>query len=227
MKANPSLFSENKIFFTGCAVLFLLSTFLLVSKGNVAAFIFLNPYHSPGLDRFFIYFTHFGDGLFAVGLILILFFLFKKKQMALALLYAFLLSGLIAQVIKNTIRMPRPRLFFEPGQYTHYIDGVSLANTSSLPSGHTATAFAVATVLAIMIQHKNWQLVLLLAAASAGYSRIFLAQHFLFDVLIGAITGVLSGIFAFYLSRNEKFLALLNKVPEINFKSSTSDKKTA
>lgn len=227
MKATPSLFSQNKIFFIGCTVLFLLSAFLLISKGNAAAFIFLNPYHSPGLNSFFIYFTHFGDGLFAVGLILILFILFKKKQMALALLYGFLLSGLVAQVIKNTIRMPRPRLFFEPGQYTHYIDGVSLANNSSLPSGHTATAFAVATVLAIMIKNKNWQFVLLLAAASAGYSRIFLAQHFLFDVLIGAITGVLSGVIAFFLSRNEKVLALLNKIPELNFSSSPSDKKAA
>jgi membrane-associated phospholipid phosphatase len=37
-----------------------------------------------------------------------------------------------------------------------------------------------------------------------GYSRIYLAQHFLLDVMIGAVIGTVSGISAFYLATNSK-----------------------
>jgi membrane-associated phospholipid phosphatase len=129
-------------------------------------------------------------------------FYFKNKPLAIALLLSFLLSGLVAQIIKNLVTSPRPRLFFKPGQYSHFIDGVSLANNSSFPSGHTATAFALSAVLAIMIKNKNWHLFFLFVAATVGYSRIYLAQHFLLDVLIAAVIGTLSGIAAVVITKN-------------------------
>jgi hypothetical protein len=42
------------------------------------------------------------------------------------------------QIIKNLVNAPRPRLFFEAGQYLYFIDGISLANHSSFPSGDDA-----------------------------------------------------------------------------------------
>jgi membrane-associated phospholipid phosphatase len=55
-----------------------------------------------------------------------------------------------------------------------------------------------------MMKNKNLQLLVLAAAILVGYSRIYLAQHFLLDVLVGALLGSISGVLAFYLAQNRK-----------------------
>ncbi len=190
------------IFFGGLLISLTLCVFLLTIFGKEVAFLTLNNYHSFYLNVFFINYTFVGDGIFALCLVGMMFFYYKRKQQAFALLYSFLISGIAAQLIKNLVNSPRPKLYFEAGQYLHFIDGVSLANNSSFPSGHTATAFAIATVMAMMIQNKNWQLLILPAALLVGYSRIYLAQHFLVDVLVGMIIGCASGAAAVYFAKN-------------------------
>lgn len=206
MQTNPSVFRQNKFYFGALIFILLFSTLFLLVNGKTAAFISLNAYHPFLLNVFFINYTFIGDGIFALCLIAAIFFYYKRKQQGLALLYSFLISGLIVQVIKNLVDSPRPRLFFEAGQYLHFIDGVSLANNSSFPSGHTATAFAIATVMALMMKDKSWQLLILIAAILVGYSRIYLAQHFLLDVVIGALLGSCSGLLAVYLAMNVKLI---------------------
>jgi undecaprenyl-diphosphatase len=61
----------------------------------------------------------------------------------------------------------------------------------SFPSGHTMTAFAVATPL--MLHYPELAPWLLFCAASIATSRILLGMHFLSDVVAGAILGVLLG----------------------------------
>jgi membrane-associated phospholipid phosphatase len=204
MQTHPSVFRQNKIYFTGLLLILLLSIFFLLINGKAAAFISLNSYHPFLLNVFFINYTFIGDGIFALCLIAAMFFYFKKKQQGFALLYSFIISGIGVQIIKNLIDSPRPKLFFEAGQYLHFIDGVTLANNSSFPSGHTATAFAIATVMVLMMKDKKWQLFILIAAILVGYSRIYLAQHFLLDVLIGAVIGSSSAVLAVYLAKNIK-----------------------
>ena len=94
---------------------------LLLTLGKGASFISLNAYHSFALNVFFINYTFFGDGIFAISLILFC-FIYKQKQLGLHLLVSFLFSGVIVQIIKNTVSAPRPKLFFEAGQYLYFID---------------------------------------------------------------------------------------------------------
>jgi membrane-associated phospholipid phosphatase len=204
MQTNPSMLRQNKIYFTGLVTVLLFSSLFLLINGKAAAFISLNSYHPFLLNVFFINYTFVGDGIFALCLTAALLFYYKRKQQGLALLYSFLISGIAVQIIKNLVNSPRPKLFFEAGQYLHFIDGVSLANNSSFPSGHTATAFALATVMVLMMKDKSWTLLILIATVLVGYSRIYLAQHFLLDVLIGAVIGSASGIFSVYLAQNIK-----------------------
>ncbi len=204
MQNKLSLWNKNKIYFTGLLCILLFSAAFLVFNGKTAAFISLNSYHPFLLNVFFINYTFIGDGIFALCLIAAMFFYFKRKQQGFALLYSFLISGIGVQIIKNLVESPRPKLFFEAGQYLHFIDGVSLANNSSFPSGHTATAFAIATVMVLMMKDKSWQLFILIAAILVGYSRIYLAQHFLLDVIVGAVIGSSSGVIAVYLAKNIK-----------------------
>ena len=197
---------NNRMFFSGFLLVLRTGFFSLLICGKTATFISLNNYHPFWLNVFFINYTFFGDGIFAISIIAACYFYFKKKQQALALLYAFLLSGLAVQVIKNLVNSPRPKLFFEHGQYLHFIQNVSLSGYASFPSGHTTTAFAFATVLILTLKNKNWQLPLLFAAVLAGYSRIYLAQHFLIDVLAGALIGCITAFPAVYLAQNTRHI---------------------
>lgn len=204
MQTKHSMLRQNKTYFTGLIAVLLFSSLFLLINGKAAAFISLNSYHPFFLNVFFINYTFVGDGIFALCLIATILFYYKRKQQGLALLYSFLISGIAVQIIKNLTNAPRPKLFFEAGQYLHFIDGVSLANNSSFPSGHTATAFAIATVMVVMMKDKSWQLLILIATVLVGYSRIYLAQHFLLDVMIGAMIGSASGILSVYLAKNIK-----------------------
>ncbi len=173
---------------------------LLAIEGKAGAFILLNTWHSPFADIFFTYYTDVGDGLFSVALVVMLFLLLKDKRLSVAMLSAFLLAGLLAQILKRIANEARPKLYFKAGQYNHFIDGVTLSNTASFPSGHTATAFAAATVLAMITKNKTVQVLVFLAAVMVGFSRIYLAQHFILDVLVGAVTGCGAGIFCMYMA---------------------------
>ena len=59
----------------------------------------------------------------------------------------------------------------------------------SLPSGHTAAAFLMATIIGHF--YPDLSLVMLTWALTIGGSRIFLGVHFLSDVVIGALLGLL------------------------------------
>lgn len=198
-KINAAV-NQNGIYFGGLMLMLFSAVLFLVFNGKEAAFISLNSYHPFYLNVFFINYTFMGDGIFALCLIAVIYFYFKRKQCAVAMLGSFLISGIAAQIIKNLVNSPRPKLYFEAGTYLNFIDGVTLTGNSGFPSGHTATAFAIATVLALMAKNKKWQLLILPAVALVGYSRIYLAQHFLLDVIAGALLGSVSGVFAFHLA---------------------------
>jgi undecaprenyl-diphosphatase len=61
----------------------------------------------------------------------------------------------------------------------------------SFPSGHTMTAFAVATCLSVF--YPSLTAGLFFCAVSIAISRVILGMHFLSDVLAGAAIGVLAG----------------------------------
>lgn len=204
MQTTPSMLQQNKIYFSGLLTVLLSGFILLLVNGKAAAFISLNSYHPFLLNVFFVNYTFIGDSVFALCLIAVLLFYYKKKQEGLALLYSFLLAGIIVQTIKNLVSTPQVKLFFEPGQYLHSVDEINLANFPGFPSGHTATVFAIATVIVLMMKNKNWQLIILIAAIIGGYSRMYLAQHFLLDIMIGIMIGSVSGILAVYLAKNIK-----------------------
>ncbi|MEI9933571.1 MAG: phosphatase PAP2 family protein [Ferruginibacter sp.] len=111
---------------------------------------------------------------------------------------AFLSSGILAQIVKHIYNSPRPKFYFGNTEDQYFIKGIDFAFNNSFPSGHTATAFAVATVLVLNLQNKKLQLPLLFAALLVAFSRIYLGQHFLLDVLVGAFIGVVCGIGCVY-----------------------------
>lgn len=92
--------------------------------------------------------------------------------------------------------MPRPRIVFDASVYNNFIEGVTVSGHHSFPSGHTATAFALVFTIILLIKSKATKWLVLFLAFGVAYSRIYLGQHFLSDVLAGAFIGILCGVFS-------------------------------
>lgn len=177
-------------------VIFLLLIVCLFSK--TSSFVGANFFHCPLLDQLFAYYTFLGDGLFAVMLALACFVL-RRRAVAVKLFLVFILSGLAAQVLKKLFHAPRPKSFFAEQFYTHFIEGITHSGFTSFPSGHTTTAFAVAAILSFNCRRQTTCMIAFWTAVLVGYSRIYLGQHFVEDVLAGIITGISSAVFIEYI----------------------------
>jgi membrane-associated phospholipid phosphatase len=193
MNKLRSIIVANRNFLLCYGFFFTVGLIFLLSEGKTATFLFLNPFHQYFLDLFFIGFTYLGDGIFTVAVIIFLMVLRRWPQ-AWELLIGFLLSALLAQVLKNLFSMPRPWEVFNHGEYLYFIKDITHRGFSSFPSGHSTTVFTLVTMLAIFEKNKRTNVFYLLGAVAVGYSRIYLGQHFLTDVLMGSFLGVTTAI---------------------------------
>lgn len=191
-------------FFWGTTMLVVVGLIVWWWIPKAELFLFLNRRHTWMGDQFFKYYTHVGDGLFAIMLALIM-FAFGKRKLPILILLSFLLSGAIVQIVKKMDPHPRPGLYFEKTTFVHAVDGVLHKGKNSFPSGHTTTAFATASLLALATQRKVYQLLYLAAAILVGYSRIYLGQHFFDDVLAGAFLGTGCSLWFAYVFRNKQW----------------------
>lgn len=197
MQKLTGILYPGRLYFSGLATTLLLALLFPALNSNDA--ILPGSAHPFYLNVFFINYTFIGDGIFAGCLAALLVFYFKKKQTGLTLLISFIISSLAIQLTRNFMNAGVPQLYFEAGTYLNFTGGIGVSDDSGFPSGHTAIAFALTTVLVLMIQNKKWQLPLLLAAMLVGYSRIYLAQHFLSDLIVGALMGTIAAVVSFYL----------------------------
>jgi membrane-associated phospholipid phosphatase len=193
MKRLKAIISTNRYFFIGYGMFVLSGALFLFFTTKSQGFLLMNSHHDWVMDDFFRIYTNTGDGIFCIVVFLLL-LLAKKKLLAWELVITMALSGLIVQIIKNIFPMPRPRTLLGDEHYHYFIDGLTQVGNASFPSGHTATAFGMATILAILGKDKRWNLLYLVAALMVGWSRIYLGQHFLQDVIVGSLIGVISAL---------------------------------
>ena len=151
-------------------------------------------------------FEPFGNGTYSfpalVGLYLYGRFGENEKMERTALLAAesFLVTGLFTTVLKVSIGRHRP----SKGNNSSTYDGPNTSN-KSFPSGHTSTAFAIATVVA-----NEYEEVPLVAPISygiatlTGLSRINDNQHWASDVFFGAALGYFTSKTILRLHSNKK-----------------------
>ena len=85
--------------------------YVSIQYTQVEQFREVNALHHEWADWFFRVYTNIGDGLFVIAVALAL--VFVRYKYAILTIVSFLLSGLVAQVIKRAVKMPRPGAIFK------------------------------------------------------------------------------------------------------------------
>ncbi len=190
----------------GIAVLLLFN----LNKGDELKFFSQNR-NQIG-NTFFTLSNYLGEAYLYVIVSLIFFFRKNWVKGILVVLTGFT-AMLLSQFLKNYFGHERPLIYFketlkQPDLLTP-VPGIELVNsyTSSFPSGHTTAAFALFGLLAFFTPKSTQKTIWLIPASMAGASRIYLGQHFLEDVIAGAVLGSLIAIFLFAIHQS-KFTTL-------------------
>ena len=123
--------------------------------------------------------TYFGDGrtMLGVSLLLMAYGGDKNRETGRLLTSTFISTGAIVWGMKEIIGRKRP------------LD--DKVGNPAFPSGHTAYAFAGATLLGN--RYPKLRIPLYIGAGLVGVTRIYLGRHYASDVIAGAAVGTITG----------------------------------
>jgi membrane-associated phospholipid phosphatase len=97
--------------------------------------------------------------------------------------YSYMITSAASLAMKYAIRRERPKRHYQPRLWNTRI-------TPSFPSGHTASSAATATMAAL--RNPQYAGVAFLYATVSAYSQVYTGNHYLGDVLAGAVVGYLA-----------------------------------
>ncbi len=175
-------------------VIFLLAALSIFFLDRPVALFFHNHYVS-----FFKPITALGNAaLWLIPTLLLWLFLRKTRpyqaKNALFVFGSVVISGLIVDILKPIIGRARPKVLFHEDFFG--IDPLTFkASFWSMPSGHSATAFAVGVSLALLF--PRYRIPILIASTLVAFSRIALTKHYLSDVIVGSAIGALTALWLY------------------------------
>lgn len=145
--------------------------------------------HFRHWPQFWAFLTWSGLGI--CGFVLLTSLSANEPRRVGALILALLLGGIVVHTLKRTLHMDRPASYFGPDHPVFQVIGKVL-NKGSMPSGHSATAWAVAVLLVLHEGRATlWRHLWWLLAALQALSRLVVGAHWPSDVLVGSGMGLL------------------------------------
>ena len=197
-----NLIKENRVFIYSFLVFIFIGSGILLIFPKADIHIAINQQHNGFFDIFFSWITHLGSGWMI--LILFILLLFIKYKFAWVLLIANFFITLVVQILKKQVftEALRPKAFFEGVYDLYLVPDVSIHSLHSFPSGHAATAFSVFFVLSLISPKQSWKFICFVLGLLTAFSRVYISQHFLGDIVVGSIIGfVISFLTLFYFNK--------------------------
>ena len=208
--AAPFHFTTKQWIYTGVAAC--ITTALIFADEDIDEWARVQKQKHRWINKSSPFITEFGSnyGVYSViasGLISAAFKNEKGVQTSLLATQAMITSGIWTQIIKQLTGRERPKASYifshiEGGRWhgplSRFLeksaDNRSVISYDAFPSGHTATAFSIATVFATQYSdHKAVPVLFYSAATLVGISRLTEHEHWGSDVFVGALLGYFSG----------------------------------
>ncbi len=101
------------------------------------------------------------------------------------------LGGLAAELLKLVFRRERPRAHAGEYVFRAWTERPLSTGGLALPSSHALVAWGAAAVLAHLFPRARW--VWYALAAGCGWARVAAGAHFVSDVVVSAVVGLLVG----------------------------------
>lgn len=185
------LFNNDNLFvlLTIFAAIAGLSILSVSEKGDEV--LWFNANNHPFADWVFRILTMLGEIYFILPAIAFVWWK-KERAHALLILFAMIDVSVVVQSLKRLVfaHLSRPAELIGKLHTLRTINGVEAVHFHSFPSGHTAGAFAIMFLLAHTFNNRAATVFLFVLALLTGISRMYLLQHFLSDVVAGALIGV-------------------------------------
>jgi membrane-associated phospholipid phosphatase len=164
---------------------------LYFTESQQSTFLAINAVTRLAPDWIWTWITILGNGwgVFALSFPLLI----LAPRALSAAIFAGGVAAIVSALLKNSFNLPRPAGILQEHEF--YRIGEAVFH-NAMPSGHTLTAFAVASAYFFSApKEKRKPLVLLFVVASAvGLSRNAIGAHWLTDVLVGAGLGIWCGL---------------------------------
>lgn len=138
--------------------------------------------------------TQLGDALILLSFCSLL--MMRIPRVWNALTVSMIVSVIFSVLLKSLFSVPRPFVVLNHDSFT--VVGEALAGYSSLPSGHTITAFTILMTLFYTLHFRNkiYRLIGFFIAIGFGLlvavSRTAVGAHYPFDTIVGAMVGCFS-----------------------------------
>jgi len=183
-------FKRYSAFYIPYILFVLVVTSLVIFCDKASLHLWMASHYTEAGDVFFKYYTEVGGNIpfFVIAVLL-----FYKYRIAFIMLATQLSTGLVVQLMKRIWNEPRPVKYFAenfPKIELHKIAGAHLYSHNSFPSGHTTAAFAFFLVLVFFTEKRWLHFIYFILAVLVGFSRVYLSQHFMLDLLVGSVVGV-------------------------------------
>ena len=210
------LIQENKLYF-GLFVTYIVAATIILNRITLGdELIELSKHNTLFWDSFFTHWTKVAEAyIYILAFLVCLFYRFGHALLFILLGAAVSLSSFFSKIFFS---LERPYSYFNSlgiEAKLHVVDmnEINLGN-SSFPSGHTISAFAIMSLFAFLSKDKfKLAILFFILALSSGFSRMYLSQHFLRDVVAGSLIGVYLAALSYtiFMSEQKKAKAWCSK----------------